>query len=147
MRRRATSIPCRRASFADRLLSNTANGRRGSSCDLREGPTTAAIAELDQQTLCLALHAVPRAGAPLTGGHPTSRVALSRRTPYSAEGRVTSRLRQYLGSALAAEPQARDIMHRCHASSRAPLGIQSVLASIRGRLWQARRPWTRLRSF
>src|ERR1022692_1627196 len=90
-----------------RLLQSNPTGGSGSSWDLRdlrEGPTTAAIAELDQQTLCLALHAVPRVGAPLTGGHPTSRVALSRRTPYSAEGRVTSRLRQYLGSALAAEP-------------------------------------------
>src|SRR4030095_12410384 len=77
---------------------------------------------------------------------PTSREPLSRRTPCSAEGRVTFPLRQYLGSALAAEPQARDTMPRCHASiRRAPLGIQEVAASIRSRLRQARRPRTRLR--
>ena len=79
---------------------------------------------------------------------PTSRETLSRRTPYSAKGRATFPLRQYLGSALAAEPQARDTMPQCHVSiRRAPLGIQQVLASIRSRLWQARRPRTRLRWF
>jgi hypothetical protein len=77
-----------------------------------------------------------------------SRATLLRRTPHIAEGSVTFSLRQYLGSALAAEPQARDTMPRYHASiRRAALGIQSAWVSMWSRLWQARPPGARLRSF
>ena len=64
------------------------------------------------------------------------------------EGRVTFPLRQYVASALSAEPQARDTIPRSHASMRhASLGIQVVSACIRSRLRQARWPRARLRQF
>jgi len=77
-----------------------------------------------------------------------SRVTLSRRTPYRAQGRFTFPLRQYVASALSAERQARDTIPRSHASMRrAALGIQVVSACIRRRLQQARWPRARLRQF
>jgi hypothetical protein len=128
------------------LLSRAADGCSGSSCDFREESHYRST-ELDQRMLCLALDAVPRAGcATKRRSLPTSRVTLSRRTWYRAEGRVTFPLRQSLGSVLSAAPQARDTIPRSHASMRrASLGMQLVSACIRSRLRQARRPRVRLR--
>ena len=110
-------------------------GEQVLQCD-EAGITAILPKTLTSNSLCLALGAVPRSAYVRTGDHSSSRATLSQCTPHSAEGSVTFPLRQCSGRAVAAEPQARDTTPRCHASiRRASLGVQSVLASIRSRLW------------
>src|SRR5437867_2682273 len=115
------------------------------SCDLREGPTTAQR-NLTNRRFALRWTRSHELGAPPTGAHPNEQSNTLAAHAVQTEGRVTFPLRQYLGSALSAEPQARGTIPRSHASMRrASLGIQLVSACLRSRLRQAWRPRARLR--